>query len=196
MSSEAKQLGAGVKDPVCGMTVNPSTAKHTYQSAGKDYFFCCAGCVQKFSADPDKYLNAKPSSGLVMLGAAPALKVKDPVCGMDVDPATTKHKSEHAGKVHSFCSAGCAEKFRANPDKYLNSASRISTPIAAPPATAVCLPDVSRGEGDEAGAVSEVRDGSRARDADGRNEDRVHVPDASRDRAAGTGGLSDLRHGA
>ncbi len=69
MSSEAKQLDQVVKDPVCGMTVDPATAKHRYQHAGKDYFFCCGGCVQKFSADPNKYLSAKPSSGLVMLGA-------------------------------------------------------------------------------------------------------------------------------
>src|SRR5512135_690684 len=131
MSSEAKQLSAGVKDPVCGMTVDPATAKHKYQRAGKDYFFCCAGCVQKFSADPEKYLSAKPSSGLVMLGAAPALKVKDPVCGMDVDPAQAKQKTEHGGKVYSFCSAGCAEKFRANPDKYLQAAAGL-TQIAAP----------------------------------------------------------------
>src|SRR5580704_7418933 len=103
MSSEAKQLDQVVKDPVCGMTVDPATTKHTYKLAGNDYFFCCGGCVQKFSADPEKYLNAKPSSGLVTLGA-PALKVKDPVCGMDVDPAKTKHKTEYAGKVYSFCS--------------------------------------------------------------------------------------------
>ena len=143
MSSEAKQLDAGVKDPVCGMTVNPATAKHTYQFAGKNYFFCCAGCVQKFSADPDKYLNTKPSSGLVMLGAAPALKVKDPVCGMDVDPAKTQHKIEHGGKVYSFCSAGCVEKFRANPDKYLKPATgpaQIAAPKTMASATAYVCP--------------------------------------------------------
>jgi Cu+-exporting ATPase len=139
MSSEAKQLGATVKDPVCGMTVNPATAKHKYQHAGKDYFFCCAGCVQKFSADPEKYLSPKPSSGLVMLGAAPvSQKVKDPVCGMDVDPAKTKHKTEHAGKVYSFCCAGCVEKFRANPEKYLKPAGL--TQVAVAPAKAVAPP--------------------------------------------------------
>jgi Cu+-exporting ATPase len=62
------------KDPVCGMNVNPATAWHTYTHAGKTYYFCCAGCVEKFKADPQKYLG-KPaptmSSGLVTLGSAP-----------------------------------------------------------------------------------------------------------------------------
>jgi Cu+-exporting ATPase len=44
---------------------------------------------------------------------------KDPVCGMSVDPATAKHKAEHAGATHYFCSAGCRGKFVAEPAKYL-----------------------------------------------------------------------------
>src|SRR3974377_904538 len=44
---------------------------------------------------------------------------KDPVCGMSVDPATVKHKSEHAGATYYFCSGGCRDKFVANPAKYL-----------------------------------------------------------------------------
>src|SRR5712671_1019679 len=57
------------------MNVNPATARHTYTHAGQTYHFCCAGCVEKFKADPQKYLE-KPeptmSSGLVTLGSAPA----------------------------------------------------------------------------------------------------------------------------
>jgi Cu+-exporting ATPase len=62
------------KDPVCGMNVNPATARHTYTHAGQTYYFCCTGCVEKFKADPQKYLgNPAPtmSSGLVTLGSAP-----------------------------------------------------------------------------------------------------------------------------
>ena len=44
---------------------------------------------------------------------------KDPVCGMSVDPATAKHKAEHGGKIIYFCSAGCREKFVAEPARYL-----------------------------------------------------------------------------
>lgn len=44
--------------------------------------------------------------------------VKDPVCGMDVDPHTTKHKAMHLGRPYYFCLASCQTKFAADPDKY------------------------------------------------------------------------------
>jgi P-type Cu+ transporter len=47
---------AAARDPVCGMTVNPATAKHHTHYAGTAYFFCCAGCRTKFEADPQRYL--------------------------------------------------------------------------------------------------------------------------------------------
>ena len=122
-TDERAEAGAAVKDPVCGMTVNPATAKGSYQYAGKNYYFCCPKCLEKFKAQPEKYLNAKPTTGLVMLGGpAVSAKVKDPVCGMDVDPATAKHKFEYGGKSYAFCSAGCLEKFKAQPEKYLKPA--------------------------------------------------------------------------
>jgi len=46
-------------------------------------------------------------------------KYKDPVCGMTVDPVTTKDRRQHAGQTYSFCGQGCAEKFQADPNKYL-----------------------------------------------------------------------------
>jgi Cu+-exporting ATPase len=58
---------AAAKDPVCGMNVNPATAKATYNHAGKVFYFCCAHCAEKFKANPDSYLN-KPPTGLVTLG--------------------------------------------------------------------------------------------------------------------------------
>ena len=45
--------------------------------------------------------------------------VKDPVCGMDVNPATAKHRHEHGDATFYFCSGGCKEKFAAEPAKYL-----------------------------------------------------------------------------
>ena len=65
------------RDPVCGMNVNPATAKHVHEHAGKKYYFCCAGCVAKFRINPQTYLTKPTSSGLVSLGmpsAAPAPK--------------------------------------------------------------------------------------------------------------------------
>jgi len=55
-------------------------------------------------------------------------RVLDPVCGMRVDPATSKHRAEHAGRTYHFCCNGCRTKFEADPAKYLNKAD------APPPA--------------------------------------------------------------
>jgi Cu+-exporting ATPase len=50
--------------------------------------------------------------------------VKDPVCGMNVDRATAKHRFERAGNSYYFCCGQCAEKFKADPEKYLAQAMR------------------------------------------------------------------------
>ena len=84
----------------------------------------------------------------------------DPVCGMTVDVATAKHTHVHQGVRHYFCSPRCREKFIADPARYL--------------------------------ARQRKRRPTRARA--GRHA--LHLPDASRDRAGGTGHLPDLRHGA
>ena len=56
------------KDPVCGMNVNPGSARHVHEHAGKKYYFCCGHCLQKFAANPGQYLNRPASSALVPLG--------------------------------------------------------------------------------------------------------------------------------
>jgi Cu+-exporting ATPase len=48
------------KDPVCGMTVKTSGARHRAEHEGTTYFFCREGCRQKFEADPAKYLAPAP----------------------------------------------------------------------------------------------------------------------------------------
>lgn len=45
--------------------------------------------------------------------------LKDPVCGMDVDPSTTQHHVELDGHDHYFCSAGCRNAFEADPSSFL-----------------------------------------------------------------------------
>jgi P-type Cu+ transporter len=45
--------------------------------------------------------------------------VKDPVCNMDVDPATARGSSEYKGQTYYFCSPGCVKRFNADPEKYL-----------------------------------------------------------------------------
>src|SRR5580700_1107138 len=64
------------RDPVCGMNVNPASAKYVHEHARKTYYFCSAGCAEKFKAQPQRYLNnpAPASSQLVMLGVPGAPK--------------------------------------------------------------------------------------------------------------------------
>ncbi len=46
------------KDPICGMTVEKSKAKHKAEFQGKTFYFCCAGCKQKFEQSPERYVGA------------------------------------------------------------------------------------------------------------------------------------------
>jgi P-type Cu+ transporter len=43
----------------------------------------------------------------------------DPVCGMTLDPATSRHRFAHGDATFHFCCAGCRTKFAADPQKYL-----------------------------------------------------------------------------
>jgi len=78
MMDNSAKSATGEKDPVCGMTVDPSTAKHKFEHGGKSYFFCSAHCLEKLRADPIRYLSPRPASasemptGMQMVGIAPA----------------------------------------------------------------------------------------------------------------------------
>src|SRR5579864_2897254 len=45
--------------------------------------------------------------------------VKDPVCNMDVVPATARGSSEYKGQTYYFCSQSCEQRFNIDPEKYL-----------------------------------------------------------------------------
>jgi Cu+-exporting ATPase len=63
------------RDPVCGMKVHPADTKDVYGFGGKNYYFCCTPCLEKFKGDPNKYLSSTPLAkpeGLVMLGSTKA----------------------------------------------------------------------------------------------------------------------------
>ncbi len=79
-----------------------------------------------------KPMHSRGNSDATMAdhGAAAAHRVKDPVCGMMVDPSTTAHKAEHAGQGVFFCSSGCRIKFLAEPERYLDP-----HPVAPPAPT-------------------------------------------------------------
>jgi Cu(I)/Ag(I) efflux system membrane fusion protein len=52
------------------------------------------------------------------IGAAASSTVKDPSCGMELDPAKAAEKSEYHGKTYYFCSKSCKEQFDKDPKKY------------------------------------------------------------------------------
>jgi len=102
VKAAAPGADALLRDPVCGMTVDPAADKPTAEHGGHLFHFCSERCRSKFTAEPEKYLKAT-----------------DPVCGMSVDRAAAKHFARHEGQGFYFCSAGCKAKFEAEPRKYL-----------------------------------------------------------------------------
>src|SRR5919108_2649077 len=80
-----------IKDPVCGMTVEPGTAKHRRAYRDQTYYFCCQHCAEKFEAAPENFLQppARPA-GLVMLGTKPA-------------STAVEHHPETPAKPHYVC---------------------------------------------------------------------------------------------
>src|SRR5229473_1406337 len=57
------RLDSTAIDPVCGMSVNPATARASTQYKGQKSYFCCASCLQKFEADPERYLSQQANHG-------------------------------------------------------------------------------------------------------------------------------------
>ncbi|MBI4503653.1 MAG: XdhC family protein [Gemmatimonadetes bacterium] len=58
-SAEADQA----LDPICGMTVAVATARHQAEFGGRTYYFCCAGCREKFLEEPPRYATAHRGAG-------------------------------------------------------------------------------------------------------------------------------------
>lgn len=58
------------------------------------------------------------------VGGTDVKTVKDPVCGMMVDPTGTSHHASHDGEDYHFCSAGCRTKFVADPERYLSEGEK------------------------------------------------------------------------
>ncbi len=98
-----------VIDPVCGMTVSP-TSPHRAEHAGRSYVFCSAGCRAKFAATPSKYVPANrsvppvetaPSGTIYTCPMHPQIRQIGPgtcpICGMALEslmPAATDDDSE------------------------------------------------------------------------------------------------------
>ena len=83
-------------DPVCGMRVDPSTAKHRFSYQGQEYFFCSARCRGRFEAEPEKFLQPKPQAPATPAGTIYTCPMHPevrqvgpgscPICGMALEP--------------------------------------------------------------------------------------------------------------
>jgi Cu+-exporting ATPase len=102
---DAHKTGGGghagdVRDPVCGMTVDPARAAAYVEYAGTRYFFCSAGCAAKFRADRERFVGpppskppAPPAAGTVYTCPMHPEIIRDgpgacPICGMALEPRT------------------------------------------------------------------------------------------------------------
>ena len=54
------------------------------------------------------------------------MKVRDPVCGMEIDPKQAAGTSEYNGQTYYFCSVGCKKAFDKEPEKYVGNAKNHS----------------------------------------------------------------------
>ncbi|WP_398474924.1 heavy metal translocating P-type ATPase [Tardiphaga sp.] len=87
-----------VLDVVCGMTVDPATAKQRFSYKGQDYFFCGTRCRERFSADPESFLKPRepappmPAGTIYICPMDPEIRQEGPgtcpICGMALEPET------------------------------------------------------------------------------------------------------------
>jgi P-type Cu+ transporter len=86
-----------VRDPVCGMTVDPHTAKHRHTHDGRPYYFCSARCRERFVAEPARYLKPELAAAPIVSADTiytcpmhPEIRQRGPgscpICGMALEP--------------------------------------------------------------------------------------------------------------
>lgn len=111
-----KSFHAHVVDPVCGMTIDPSTAKGgSTQFKGKTYYFCNSKCKTKFNANPESYLTKPSEKALVsaeereriyICPMHPEIRQKGPgncpICGMALEPDEVSLEEEANPELVDF----------------------------------------------------------------------------------------------
>ena len=83
------------KDPICGMTVDPSKAASKSELGGRTYYFCCLGCKKKFDSNQIEPEPASISAEYTCPMHPEIVRSKPgacPICGMALEPrhATTE----------------------------------------------------------------------------------------------------------
>jgi len=109
------QTGAesdSLKDPVCGMTVDPQTSAHHAGHDGHDYHFCSARCREKFVADPAAYLGERepappaPAGTIYTCPMHPEVQQVGPghcpKCGMALEPMMPSAEEDDGGELRAM----------------------------------------------------------------------------------------------
>ena len=100
-----------LKDPVCGMTVQPNSPLH-HEHHGTTYYFCGNGCLKKFAANPQAYLGEKPPAPVEIPGAQYTCPMHPeivqigfgtcPKCGMALEPMMPTAEEEENPELTDF----------------------------------------------------------------------------------------------
>ena len=105
---------APMRDPVCGMTVDPATAKHHARVDGQDYYFCSAHCKNRFEAEPAKFATpgiaptnrTAPSGAVYTCPMHPQIRQwmpgNCPLCGMALEPLLPTLDDEDSSELDDF----------------------------------------------------------------------------------------------
>ena len=111
---KADAVATIVRDPVCGMSVDPHTAVHRADHDGQSYYFCSAGCRTKFMADPAKYLTPAdwqthepvPEGTIYTCPMHPEVRQVGPgacpICGMALEPAVMTAETQPNPELADF----------------------------------------------------------------------------------------------
>lgn len=134
VAEQREALAARPKVQVtCPVSGEPADPKVGIDHEGTEVHFCCAGCVDKYKADPGKYKSALANSY--------TYQTRCPVTEEPIDPSAFTTLANGA-KVY-FCCKGCEKKLFANPAEYAPklaaqgvtfNAKTLVAPSAEPPA--------------------------------------------------------------
>ena len=130
-----------VKDPVCGMAVNPRTTTLHVEHGGGRHFFCAGSCRERFKADPEGFLSGKNPQGMAPGEATPVTLVRRPPAA-PADPRTYTCPMHPGGAAGRDRGAARSAGWPWSPWRCRRPRTRGRTPSSGhePPAPGECRP--------------------------------------------------------
>ena len=97
---------------------------------GRRVYFCCGGCIDKFKANPEKYVKKLEDQG-VTLEKAPKPQTMCPVMEGKIN---REFHTDYEGKRIYFCCEPCIGKFNDNPKRYMKKMKKLGITLEEAPA--------------------------------------------------------------